>query len=106
MKYISNILIISFLILLPFNPTIFGNENFVQVQNVTPEHREYCLQILRDVLFKEDGAVKLNAAQYLLALEYPQEVKNVLKNELNEHKEVTGHVIGIWMNLAKISFHN
>lgn len=83
---------------------VFSNIWSQSNEYVTPEQRKFSVEVLREVLLKEHGVEKIKAAEYLLALDYPQGVKETFENELKEFKDEKGYVVGIWMILAKASY--
>ena len=82
----------------------FAGEGFDQSQKVTPELREHCVEMLRDALENEEDWVKVQSAEYLLALDYPQGVHETFEAELVASGDEPGYRIGIWMVLAKATY--
>ncbi|HUT25690.1 MAG TPA: sodium/solute symporter [Sumerlaeia bacterium] len=85
-----------------FFPAIVGaQENSAQPPRVTPELRERCVKVLRDALQNEERWVKVHAAEHLLALGYPQDVREAFEAELAAHGEEPQYRIGVWRVLAR-----
>ncbi len=70
---------------------------------VTPELREHCVETLRTVLAEEELWVKVHAAESLLALSYPQGVREAFTAELEKFGSEPEYRIGIWRVLARAS---
>ena len=79
-------------------------DNPTQTQNVTPELREHAVETLRKALANEQRWIKVRAAEYLLALDYPQGVRKAFETELATFGEEPGYRIGIWLVLAKATY--
>ena len=57
--------------------------------------------MLRRALQADHRRAKVRAAEYLLALDYPQDVVEVFTKELADHRGEPGYRIGIWRVLAR-----
>ncbi len=68
---------------------------------VTPQLRQQAVEILRNVLDNEERWVKVHAAEFLLALDYPQGVKETFTKELERFAAEPEYRIGIWRVLAR-----
>ena len=68
---------------------------------VTPELRNQSIEALRQVLRQEPEWIKVHAAEFLLALDYPQGVRDVFLQELETHDQEPKYRIGIWRVLAR-----
>ncbi len=68
---------------------------------VTSELRDRAVKSLREVMEKEERWVKVHAAEFLLALDYPQGVKEAFQKELNRAGDEPEYRIGIWRVLAR-----
>jgi solute:Na+ symporter, SSS family len=73
---------------------------------VPAELREQAVNLLRNTLDSESEWVKVHAAEYLLALQYTQGVREAFSSELAEHGEQPQYRIGIWRVLAKATPRN
>jgi SSS family solute:Na+ symporter len=83
-------------------PAIVGaQEDPAQGPRVTPELRERSVRVLRDALQNEERWVKAHAAEHLLALGYPQGVREAFEAELAAHGEEPPYRIGVWRVLAR-----
>ena len=71
---------------------------------VTAELREQAVRTMRDVLEREDRWVKVHAAEFLLALEYPDAVEETFVKELELHGTEPEYRIGIWRVLSKATY--
>jgi SSS family solute:Na+ symporter len=68
---------------------------------VTPELRGQAVAVLRSVLGRESGWVKVHAAEFLLALDYPQGVRDMFLQEWEVHGHEPQYRHGIWRVLAE-----
>jgi SSS family solute:Na+ symporter len=68
---------------------------------VTPELRNQAIEVLRQVLRQEPEWIKVHAAEFLLALEYPQGVRDLFLHELETHGREPKYRVGIWRVLAR-----
>jgi len=68
---------------------------------VTPEVRDRAVQALRRTLVEEERWVKVHAAEFLLALDYPDDVQETFEEELARSGEEPEYRIGIWRVLAR-----
>ena len=68
------------------------------------ELRPKAVEALRRVLDQEQRWIKVHAAEFLLALDYPQGVKEAFLNERTAHESEPKYRIGIWRVLARTSF--
>jgi len=75
-----------------------------ETPEMTAELRERAVRTMRDVLANEDRWVKVHAAEFLLALEYPEGVEEEFVKELERHEEKAEYRIGIWRVLAKATY--
>lgn len=73
----------------------------VTSEQVTSELRDRAVQTLREVLEKEERWVKVHAAEFLLALDYPQGVRETFEKELERAGNEPEYRIGIWRVLAR-----
>lgn len=69
--------------------------------DVTPELRQQAIDVLRQVLQQEPEWIKVHAAEFLLALDYPQGVRDAFLRELDIHGREPKYRIGIWRVLAR-----
>ncbi len=70
---------------------------------VTPELRGRAVAQLREALDDQEEWVKVHAAEFLLALDYPQGVTEEFTTELGEHDGKPEYRIGVWRVLARAS---
>jgi len=91
-------------VMLLFSSPVFAGKGFTKPQNVTPELRENAVEILRNALANEQHWNKVRAAEYLLALDYPQDVRKMFETELTTFGDEPGYRIGIWLVLAKATY--
>jgi SSS family solute:Na+ symporter len=63
--------------------------------------RQQCVDVLRRVLDREERWVKVHAAEYLLALDYPEGVWETFQKERDLHEQEAEYRIGIWRVLAR-----
>ncbi|MCK5694543.1 MAG: hypothetical protein KAI08_16880, partial [Bacteroidales bacterium] len=96
--------LIVFVVLL-FSSSGFAGESSDQSQNVTPELRDRCVEMLREALAYEECWDKVQSAEYLLALDYAQGVRETFEVERVAFENNPGCRIGIWLVLAKAT-HN
>ena len=68
---------------------------------VTPELRQRAASVIRQVFDQEQEFVKVHAAEYLLALGYPEGVKEVFAKQMDLHGSDPGYRIGIWRVLFR-----
>ena len=68
---------------------------------VTPELREQAVAVMRKTLDQEERWVKVHAAEYLIALDYPQEVVEVYLDELKQFEDEPQYRVGVWRVLAR-----
>jgi solute:Na+ symporter, SSS family len=68
---------------------------------VTDELRTRSVEIVRDTMAQEARWVKVHAAEHLLALGYPQGVREIFLGEMKTSGEEPEYRIGIWRVLAK-----
>ncbi|MFC1597893.1 Na+:solute symporter, partial [Planctomycetota bacterium] len=71
------------------------------VPAVTEEVRGRAVEALRRTLGEEERWVKVHAAEFLLALDYPDEVKEAFGEELARSGDKPEYRIGIWRVLAR-----
>lgn len=72
-----------------------------QTSQVTPDLRERAVKTLRDALAAEQGWVKVHAAEFLLALDYSQGVRETYAKELEMLGDEPQYRIGIWRVMAQ-----
>jgi len=72
---------------------------------VTPAVREQAVRTLRHVLKNQHCCVKVHAAEFLLALDYPRGVEQTLIEESETHGDQPEYRIGIWRGLARASYN-
>ncbi len=72
-----------------------------ETQQVTPALRKQAVGVMRDVLANQQRWVKVHAAEFLLALDYPDGVKATFLEELKAHGSEPQYRIGIWRVLAR-----
>jgi SSS family solute:Na+ symporter len=65
--------------------------------------RERAVGVLRRALDEESGWTKVHAAEYLLALDYPDGVQDVFERELARANDAPGYRVGVWKVLALAS---
>ena len=65
------------------------------------ELRGRSVEAIRQVFGQEQRWIKVHAAEYLLALDYPEGVKEVFTKELGLHGSELQYRIGIWRVLAR-----
>jgi len=70
-------------------------------QAVDDKLRDRSVETIRQVVEKEPRWVKVHAAEYLLALGYPQGVREAFEDELKKHGDDPQYCIGIWRVLAR-----
>ncbi len=75
-----------------------------ETREVTSELRERAVRTMRDVMAREERWVKVHAAEFLLALEYPDGVEEEFAKELEKHGKEPEYRIGIWRVLAKATY--
>ncbi|MCK4466600.1 MAG: hypothetical protein KAU83_12885, partial [Bacteroidales bacterium] len=80
-SFLSTLIVFMMLLL---SSSGFAGEGSDQSQNVTPELRERCVEMLRDASANEEYWVKVQAAEYLLALDYTQGVRKTSEAELQK----------------------
>jgi len=68
---------------------------------VSEEVRGRAVEALRGTLREEQRWVKVHAAEFLLALDYPDDVKEVFEEELARSGDEPEYRIGIWRVLAR-----
>lgn len=68
---------------------------------VTPELRQQAVEVLRRALQEAQQWEKVHAAEFLLALDYSQGVREVFAKELAEHEGTPQYRIGVWRVLAR-----
>ena len=68
---------------------------------VDPQLRQRCVAQLRAALRNDARWVKVHAAEYLLSLDYPQDVRGVFLAEEQAHGSEPQYRIGIWRVLAR-----
>ena len=73
---------------------------------VSDEKREQSVATLRNVLHQGVQWEKVYAAEFLLALSYPEGIYEVFKDELRRHEELPVYRIGIWRVLAQCADKN
>ncbi|MDO9591640.1 MAG: hypothetical protein Q7I98_00415, partial [Erysipelotrichaceae bacterium] len=72
-------------------------------QVVTPKLRERAVKTLKDALVTEQRWVKVHAAEFLLALDYPGGVNEIYAKELEMLGNEPQYRIGIWRVMAQAS---
>ena len=70
---------------------------------VTPELRGRAVSVLRGTLKEEQGRAKVRAADFLIALDYPDGVKESLVTEFEAADQRPGDRIGIWRLRARLA---
>lgn len=77
--------------------------SFVRAEesSVDPRLRERSASTIRRVFDKEQRWVKVHAAEYLLALDYSEGVKEAFIEELKSHGSEPQYRIGVWRVLAQ-----
>ncbi|MCG8586168.1 MAG: sodium/solute symporter [Pirellulales bacterium] len=70
---------------------------------LSPQLRDQAVRQLRQALAEESRWVKVHAAEKLLALGYPQGVREAFEQELAIHGDESKYRIGIWRVLAQAS---
>ena len=73
-------------------------------EGVSVELRERAIATLRGVMAAQERWVKVHAAEFLLALGYPEGVREAFETELAAHSEEPEYRIGIWRVLARASY--
>jgi len=68
---------------------------------VAPELREQAIKAMRQVFEQEHEFVKVHAAEYLLALDYADGIKETFAKEQELHGTEPSYCIGIWRVLAR-----
>jgi SSS family solute:Na+ symporter len=71
---------------------------------VTAELRQRAVGELRSVLEHQDRWAKVHAAEFLLALDYPDRVQAAFTEELDVHGAEPEYRIGIWRVLAQATY--
>jgi SSS family solute:Na+ symporter len=71
------------------------------VAQVTPELRQRAVTVLRETLDCEARWIKVHAAEFLLALDYPEGVGETFDQELASAGDEPEYRIGIWRVLAR-----
>lgn len=66
--------------------------------------RARAVERLRDALRTQSRWVKVHAAEYLLRLDYPQDVRETFLEELDAHESEPQYRVGIWRVLARAAF--
>ena len=74
-------------------------------ERITPELRDEALRVLRETLDRETLWIKVHAAEYLLALDHPEGVKEAFTKELQDHGGEPQYRIGIWRVLARAAYN-
>ena len=97
--------LIVFVVLL-FSSSGFAGEGTDQSQNVTPELRDRCVEMLRIALANKECWAKVQSAEYLLALDYPHGVRETFEAELVAFGDEPEYRIGIWLVLAKATYNH
>lgn len=96
---------VSRLLLILFTAAVAASPFFVRAADATSpvdsELRERSIEVLREVFDGQQRWVKVHAAEYLLALDYPQGVQEAFLEELDSHKEDPQYQIGICRVLAR-----
>jgi SSS family solute:Na+ symporter len=69
--------------------------------SVDADLRQTSIDAIRNVFANEQRWVKVHAAEYLLALDYADDVKTVYLQELKAHGEEPQYRIGIWRVLTR-----
>ncbi len=69
-----------------------------------PPLRRQAVAVLHDALNQEPLWVKVHAAEYLLALDYRSEVREIFEQEQVAHSDEPKYRIGIWRVLARESY--
>ena len=82
----------------------FAGDNSTKPENVTPELRKHAVETLHNALANEQHWVKVRSAEYLLALDYPQGVREPFEAKLVAFGDEPGYRIGIWLVLAKATY--
>ena len=68
---------------------------------MSAELRQQAVDVLRNALKQQSRWQKVHAAEYLLALDYPQDVANVFAQQLEQFSEEAEYRIGIWRVLTR-----
>ena len=74
-----------------------------QGPKVTKELRERAVAAMRQTMAEQEQWVKVHAAEYLIALDYPQGVGEAFEKELAERGTEPKYRIGIWRVLARLT---
>ena len=72
-----------------------------RILGLTSEQRDQAVETMRRGLEQQERWVKVHAAEYLLALDYPQGVLEEFQEELRKHGGEPNYRIGIWRVLAR-----
>lgn len=79
-----------------------GSARADEVSNeVSKELRDKAVGVLRQTMEHQQRWVKVHAAEFLLKLDYPQDVAEVFGKELAEFEDEPQYRIGIWRVLAR-----
>ena len=78
----------------------YAAEKPLQVDHIL---RKWSINAIRDVFAKEQRWIKVYAAEYLLALDYSDGVKEAFNDGLKLHGVDSQYCIGIWQVLTKTS---
>ena len=78
-----------------------ANQPLAATAEEAAERREQAVAVLRDALFSQPEWIKVHAAEFLLALDYRDDVREVFEQELTEHGDQPQYRIGIWRVLAR-----
>lgn len=68
---------------------------------VDQQLRQQCVGVLRRVLDQQQRWIKVHAAEYLLAMDYPDAVLETFQEELASHEKEPQYRIGIWRVMAR-----
>lgn len=71
------------------------------ISGLTSAQRDQAVEVMRRGLQQQERWVKVHAAEYLLALDYPQGVLEEFHEELRKHGDEPHYRIGIWRVFAR-----
>ncbi|MBN2012787.1 sodium/solute symporter [candidate division KSB1 bacterium] len=93
-----------FSLFLLINSTLFLQSCGNQSSGVNDVVRKKAVNELHTVLKTQSQWVKVHAAEYLLALSYPDSIKEIFLDELQNYGTTPQYRIGIWRTLARASY--
>jgi solute:Na+ symporter, SSS family len=87
------------------NETCFAEETKPETAQTQVSLEDRALETIRQTMRDESRWTKVHAAEYLLWLDYPQDVKEVFVEEFKKSGDEPEYRIGIWRVMAQATFN-